>query len=80
MIYVGRPSVFDGNNYDYWKKRMEVHFKALGRELWRIVMEVYVILDPKNKSDKDDKNEKLNDRALSVLYNALDISEFNRVK
>jgi hypothetical protein len=43
-------------------------------------MEVYVILDPKNKSDKDDKNEKLNDRALSVLYNALDISEFNRVK
>jgi hypothetical protein len=33
MIYVGRPSVFDGNNYDYWKKRMEVHFKALGREL-----------------------------------------------
>jgi hypothetical protein len=80
MIYVGRPSVFDGNNYDYWKKRMEVHFKALGRELWRIVMEVYVILGPKNKSDKDDKNEKLNDRALSVLYNALDISEFNRVK
>jgi hypothetical protein len=59
---------------------MEVHFKALGRELWRIVMEGYVILDPKNKSDQDDKNEKLNDRALSVLYNALALSEFNRVK
>jgi hypothetical protein len=59
---------------------MEVHFKALGRELWRIVMEGYVILDPKNKSNQDDKNEKLNDRALSVLYNALALSEFNRVK
>jgi flagellar biosynthesis regulator FlbT len=59
---------------------MEVHFKALGRELWRIVMEGYVILDPKNKTDQDEKNEKLNDRALSVLYNALVLSEFNRVK
>jgi hypothetical protein len=37
-------------------------------------------LDPKNKSDQDDKNEKLNDRALSVLYNALALSELNRVK
>jgi hypothetical protein len=55
---------------------MEVHFKALVRELWRIVMEGYVILDPKNRSDQDDKNEKLNDRVLSVLYNALALSEF----
>jgi hypothetical protein len=38
-FHVGKPPVSDGNNYDYWKKRMEVHFKALGRELWRIVME-----------------------------------------
>jgi hypothetical protein len=43
-------------------------------------MEGYVILDPKNKSNDNDKNEKLNDRALSVLYNALALSEFNRVK
>jgi hypothetical protein len=40
-------------------------------------MEGYVILDPKNKSDQDDKNIKLNDRALSVLYNALTLSQFN---
>jgi hypothetical protein len=49
-FYVGKPPVFDGNNYDYWKKSMEVHFKALGRDLWRIVMEGYVILDHKNKT------------------------------
>jgi hypothetical protein len=80
-FHVGKPPVFDGNNYDYWKKRMEVHFKVLGRDLWRIVMEGYVILDPKKKTEDEDKNEKLNDRALvSVLYNALALSEFNRVK
>jgi hypothetical protein len=27
-FHVGKPPVFDGNNYDCWKKRMEVHFKA----------------------------------------------------
>jgi hypothetical protein len=43
-------------------------------------MEGYVILHPNNKSNDDDKNEKLNDRALSVLYIALALSEFNRVK
>jgi hypothetical protein len=79
-FHVGKPPVFDGNNYDYWKKRMEIHFKALGRNLWRILMEGYVISDPKNKSSDDDKNEQLNDQALSVLYNALALSEFNRVK
>jgi hypothetical protein len=59
---------------------MEIHFKALGRNLRRIVMEGYDILDPKNKWSDDDKNEQLNDQALSVLYNALTLSEFNRVK
>jgi hypothetical protein len=39
-------------------RRMDIHFKALGRNLWRIVMEGYVILDPKNKTEDDDKNEK----------------------
>jgi hypothetical protein len=77
---LGSQPVFDENNYDYWKKRMQIQFKALGRNLWRIVMEGYVILDPKNRSTNDDKNEQLNDRALSVLYNAFALSEFNRVK
>jgi hypothetical protein len=31
-------------------------------------------------TDDDDKNEKFNDRDLSVLYNALALSEFNRLK
>jgi hypothetical protein len=50
---------------------MKVHFKALGRDLWRIAMEWYVILDPKKKMEDDDKNEKFNDRALSVLVDGI---------
>jgi hypothetical protein len=76
---VGEPSVFDVNNYDYWKKRMEVHFKALGRKLWRIV-EGYVILDLDHLMQDDNDNITFNDPALSVLYSAFALSEFNRVK
>jgi hypothetical protein len=54
--------------------------QGLGKRIMENCNGRYVILDPKNKSDQDDKNEKLNDRALSVLYNALALSEFNRVK
>ena len=79
-FHVGKPPFFDGNNYNYWKKRMMVHFKALGRKLWFIVEEGYVILDPKQKMTEDEANEALNDQALSVLYDALSISEFNEVK
>jgi hypothetical protein len=37
-------------------------------------------MDHKQKTDDDEKNEALNDQAISVLYNALALSEFNRVK
>ena len=40
----------------------------------------YVILDAKNLTPVDVKNEVLNDQGLNVLFSALDVSEFNRVK
>jgi hypothetical protein len=64
---------------DKWLRKISFMLGS-HRSLMRIVIEGYVIFDPKNKSDQGDKNEKLNDRALSVLYNALALSEFNRVK
>ena len=41
--HVGKPPFFDGNNYDYWKIRMSTHLKAMGRKLWRVVSDGYVI-------------------------------------
>ena len=79
-IHVGKPPVFDGNNYDYWKTRMLVHFKALSRKIWRIVEDGYVILDEKNLSAQDEENKLLNDQAVNVLFSALVVSEFNQVK
>ena len=79
-IHVGKPPFFDGNDCDYWKTRMSVHLKAMSRKLWRIVNDGYVILDEKNLTAQDEENEVLNDQAVNVLFSALDVSEFNRVK
>ena len=59
---------------------MSVHLKAFSRKVWRIVEDGYVILDEKNLKAQDEENELLNDQAVNVLFSALDVSEFNRVK
>ena len=79
-IHVGKPPFFDGNNYDYWKTRMSAHLKAMSRKLWRVVNDGYVILDPKSLTPLDEENEILNDQGVNVLFSALDVNEFNRVK
>ena len=79
-IHVGKPPFFDGNSYDYWKTRMSAHLKTMSRKLWRVLSDEYVILDSKNLTPLDEKNEILNDQGVNVLFSALDVSEFNRVK
>ena len=79
-IHVGKPPKFDGNNYNYWKVRMTSYLKALNRKIWRIVNDGYVILDEKKLTPLDEENDLLNDQAMNVLFSALDVSEFNRVK
>ena len=79
-IHVGKPPNFDGNNFDYWKIRMTSYLKALSRKIQRIVNDGYVILDEKKLTPLDEENDLLNDQAMNVLFSALDVSEFNRVK
>jgi len=59
---------------------MSAHLKAMSRKLWRVLSDGYVILDSKNLTPLDEKNEILNDQGVNVLFSALDVSGFNRVK
>ena len=52
----------------------------MSRKLWRVVNDGYVILDAKNLTPVDEENDVLNDQGVNVLFSALDVSEFNRVK
>ena len=69
-VHVGKPPLFDGSNYDYWKIRMMVHLKAINKKIWRIVDDGYVILKLEELSHTDEENMTLNDQAMNVLYDA----------
>jgi hypothetical protein len=79
-VHIGKPPHFDGNNYDYWKIRMSMHLRAMGRKIWPIVKDGFVVLKEDEPSASDNENILTNDQAMNVFYDALDINEFNRIK
>ena len=46
-VNVGKPLFFNGSNYDYWKTRMMIYLKAMGGDIWNVVEDGFVVLDPK---------------------------------
>jgi hypothetical protein len=79
-VCIGKPSHFDGNNYDYWKIRMSMHHRAMGGKVWPIARDEFVVLKQDELLTSDNENVLINGQAMNVFYDALDISEFNRIK
>jgi hypothetical protein len=52
---LGSPRFLMGTIMTIGRKEWRFTSRSWEENLWRIVMEGYVILDPKNKSDQDDK-------------------------
>ncbi|KAJ1279281.1 hypothetical protein BS78_04G144100 [Paspalum vaginatum] len=59
---------------------MTVHLRAMGGKLWRIVKDGYIILKKDAFIPTSEENILVNDQAMNVLYDALYVSEFNRIK
>jgi hypothetical protein len=79
-MYIGKPPLFDENNYDYWKIRISMHLSAMDGKIWKIVREEFVVLKQDEPSVSDNENILTNDQAMHVFYNALDINKFKRIK
>jgi len=57
--HVSKPPHFDGNNYDYWKKRMCLHLKAMSQKIWGVVgvvEESFIVLDMKDPTPREEEN------------------------
>ena len=87
---INRPPLFLGTNFPYWKVRMKIYIQAVNYHLWRVILkgpQIFLIrvdgIDiPKpeeNWNDNDMRMEKLNAKAMNVLYCALDSTKFNRI-
>ncbi|MQM22321.1 hypothetical protein Taro_055372 [Colocasia esculenta] len=78
---VNRPPLFDGEDYTYWKTRMEYFLQGHDYQIWSIVEEgdLLVTNEKAQWTDDDRKKISLNCKAKSILCCALSKKEFNRV-
>ncbi|MQL94935.1 hypothetical protein Taro_027599 [Colocasia esculenta] len=76
-----RPPLFDGEDYPYWKTRMEYFLQGHDYQIWSIVEEgdLFVTNEKAQWTDDDRKKISLNCKAKSILCCALSKKEFNRV-
>ena len=84
---LNRPPLFDGSNFNTWKKRMTIFIQSFDIEIWKVI-----VLGPKVPKredgslkayeeyiDDDWKMLHLNSRATQLLYCALNQEEHNRI-
>ncbi|VFQ79940.1 unnamed protein product [Cuscuta campestris] len=87
---ITKPPFFNGDNYGYWKMRMENFIQSIDYDLWIVTTHVpfvpmttvgeHQVPTPMDKLTSDDKKKlSLNAKALSVLFCALGQDEFARV-
>lgn len=81
--FMVRPFLFNGDNYPYWIKRMEMFIEAHDIGVWNIILEGFHMptkiidekMDVKSRTEWDDKDKKLvqlNAKVVNILYYAKD--------
>ncbi|MQM19043.1 hypothetical protein Taro_052041 [Colocasia esculenta] len=78
---VNQPPLFDGEDYTYWKTRMEYFLQGHDYQIWSMVEEGDLLVTNEKAQwiDDDRKKISLNCKAKSILCCALSKKEFNRV-
>lgn len=71
--------IFDGENYNLWKMRMEVHFMSLGVDVFSIVVSRYVILDVIPSYPNEKKRYQNNAKAINAIIVALSENELIKI-
>ncbi|MQL76298.1 hypothetical protein Taro_008682 [Colocasia esculenta] len=75
------PPLLDGEDYQYWKTRMEFFLQGYDYRIWSIIEDGDLqISKPKEEWTIEDKNKlSLNNKVKSFMCCALTKQEFNRV-
>src|SRR3954466_2775888 len=82
-----RPPVFDGENFEYWKDKLESYFLGLDGELWGLLMDGYkhpvkssgVKLSRQEMSDDQKKKFKNHHKCRTVLLNDISHAEYEKI-
>ena len=75
------PPYFDGTNYGYWKRRMNIWIRAQDPRFWSLIQEgVCIPMKPKFEwSDEEYKKIEQNARAINFLFCAVNDEDFSKI-
>src|SRR3954470_9637927 len=82
-----RPPVFEGENFEYWKDKLESYFLGLDGDLWDLLMDGYkhpvnasgVKLTRQEMSDDQKKHFRNHHKCRTVLLNAISHAEYEKI-
>src|SRR3954470_3510997 len=82
-----RPPVFDGENFEYWKDKLESYFLGLYGDLWDLLVDDYkhqvkaggVKLSRQEMSDDQKKQFKNHHKSRTVLLNVISHAEYEKM-
>eukprot|EP00253_Pinus_taeda_P031626 PITA_31626 len=76
---LGRPPLFDGTNFGFWKERMTYYLISLGPEVWHFIQNECQI-PPTLPIDQDERKAYIaNAKALNSITSGITDFEFTRV-
>jgi len=82
-----KPPIFDGQNFEYWKDRLESFFLGYDADLWDIVIDGYSPptdrsgnkIERKVMTDTQKKEFKNHHKARTILLSAISHTEYEKI-
>jgi hypothetical protein len=81
-VPLGKPPVFEGEDYSMWSARMKGHLTSLHKSIWEVVeygAQVPQVGDKDYDSDEADQIRHFNSQATTILLTSLSREEYNKV-
>ena len=75
----GRPPLFDGTNFAFWKKRMTDYLMSLGPEVWHFVQNEYKMTTTLPTNQDERKAYITNAKAMNSITSGITNSDFTKI-
>jgi hypothetical protein len=82
-VPLGKPPIFEGEDYNMWSDKMRLHLTSLHASIWDVVefgIQVPSVGDEDYDSDKVAQIRHFNSQATTILLTSLSREEYNKVQ
>jgi len=75
----GRPPLFDGTNFGFWKKRMTYYLMSLGPKVWHFIQNEYKTTSTLPTDQDERKAYIANAKATNSITSGITDSKFTKI-